>query len=167
MYKQLTSEQRYYIYTERQKGSTQKSIAKAIGVSESAVSREVKRNGGKNGSYNFMKAQADDALRRLKALIEPMVEHHARAMGVKPSVVYYKAMISRWGVCHVRDKAICFSAYLLLLPAWCVEHVVVHELCHLLEPSHNARFHALMDKYFPRWKEARRQTRQIQAKTEY
>ena len=111
------------------------------------------------------KAQRDDALRRLKALIEPMVEHHARAMGVKPSVVYYKAMISRWGVCHVRDKAICFSAYLLLLPAWCVEHVVVHELCHLLEPSHNARFHALMDKYFPRWKEARRQTRQIQAKT--
>ena len=36
------------------------------------------------------------------------------------------------------------------------EHVVVHELCHLLEPSHNARFHALMDKYFPRWREARR-----------
>ena len=56
-YKHLTSEQRYYIYTERQKGSTQKSIAKAIGVSESTVSRELKRNGGKNGGYNFLKAQ--------------------------------------------------------------------------------------------------------------
>ena len=67
-----------------------------------------------------------------------------------------KAMISRWGVCHVRDKSICFSAYLLLLPEWCVEHVVVHELCHLLEPSHNARFHALMDKFFPRWRETRK-----------
>ena len=42
-----------------------------------------------------------------------------------------------------------------------LEHVVVHELCHLLEPSHNARFHALMDKFFPRWKEARKETRQI------
>ena len=42
---------------ERQKGSTQKSIAEAIGVSESTVSRELKRNGGKNGSYNFLKAQ--------------------------------------------------------------------------------------------------------------
>jgi len=42
-----------------------------------------------------------------------------------------------------------------------VEHVVVHELCHLFEPSHNARFHALMDKYFPRWREARAETRRI------
>ena len=64
LYKQLTSEQRYYIYTERQKGSTQKSIAKAIGVSESTVSRELKRNGGKNGSYNFMKAQEKAMERR-------------------------------------------------------------------------------------------------------
>lgn len=104
------------------------------------------------------RAQADDALRRLRALIEPMVENHSREMGVRPSLVYYKAMISRWGVCHVRNKSICFSLYLLLLPEWCVEHVVVHELCHLLEPSHNARFHALMDKFFPRWKEARKAT---------
>ena len=107
------------------------------------------------------KEQADEALRRLKALIEPMVERHAKEMGVKPAVVYYKAMISRWGMCNVRTKTICFSAYLLLLPEWCVEHVVVHELCHLLEPSHNARFHALMDKFFSRWKEARKETRQI------
>ena len=107
------------------------------------------------------RAQADEALRRLKTLIEPMVERHSMEMGVRPSLVYYKAMISRWGVCNIRNRSICFSAYLLLLPQWCVEHVVVHELCHLLEPSHNARFHALMDKYFPRWKEARRETRQI------
>ena len=105
--------------------------------------------------------QADEALRRLKALIGPMVERHSREMGVQPSVVYYKAMISRWGVCNVRERSICFSAYLLLLPEWCAEHVVVHELCHLLEPSHSARFHALMDKYFPRWKEARKETRHI------
>lgn len=105
--------------------------------------------------------QTDDALRRLKAQIEPMVDLHSQKMGVKPTAVRYRAMISRWGVCNVRSKSICFSAYLLLLPEWCVEHVVVHELCHLLEPTHNARFHALMDHYFPRWKEARRTTRQI------
>jgi len=102
------------------------------------------------------KEQADDALQRLKVMIGPMVERHAKAMGVTPSFIRYKAMISRWGVCNVKEKSICFSIYLLLLPEWCVEHVVVHELCHLLEPSHNARFHSLMDKYFPRWKEARK-----------
>ena len=105
------------------------------------------------------KEQADDALQRLKALIEPMVQRNSKEMDVKPSVVSYKAMISRWGVCNVKDKSICFSVYLLLLPEWCVEHVVVHELCHLLEPSHNARFHTLMDKFFPRWKEARYHTK--------
>ena len=105
------------------------------------------------------KEQTDDALQRLKALIEPMVERYSKEMDVKPSIVSYKAMISRWGVCNVKDKSICFSVYLLLLPEWCVEHVVVHELCHLLEPSHNARFHTLMDKFFPRWKEARYHTK--------
>lgn len=107
------------------------------------------------------RAQADEALERLEALVGPMVERHAKEMGVKPSVVYYKPTISRWGQCDVRKRSICISAYVLLLPDWCVEHVVVHELCHLLEPSHNARFHALMDQYFPRWREARKETRRI------
>ena len=110
------------------------------------------------------KAEAAEALQRLKALVEPLVERYSGEMGVKPAGISYKAMISRWGVCNVKARTVCFSAYLLLLPEWCVEHVVVHELCHLLEPSHNARFHALMDRYFPRWKEARRETRQIMNK---
>lgn len=110
------------------------------------------------------KAEAAEALRRLRALVEPLVERYSGEMGVKPAGISYKAMISRWGVCNVKARTVCFSAYLLLLPEWCVEHVVVHELCHLLEPSHNARFHALMDRYFPRWKEARRETRQIMNK---
>ena len=107
------------------------------------------------------RTQADEALQRLRALIEPLVERHASAMHVSPSRIFYKPMISRWGVCNFREKSICFSAYLLLLPEWCAEHVVVHELCHLLEPSHNARFHALMDLFFPRWREARRETHRI------
>ena len=107
------------------------------------------------------RAQADEAQRRLKALVEPMVEKYSAIMGVTPSRIYYKPTISRWGQCNVKDRSICISAYVLLLPEWCVEHVVVHELCHLLEPSHNARFHALMDQYFPRWKEARKVTRQL------
>ena len=107
------------------------------------------------------RAQSDEALKRLKALVEPMIERHAKEMGVKPSIVYYKPTISRWGQCNVKDHSICISAYVLLLPEWCVEHVVVHELCHLLEPSHNTRFHALMDKYYPRRREARKETQRI------
>lgn len=105
--------------------------------------------------------QIDDAIERMNTLIAPIIDRYSKLMGVSPSGYYYKANISRWGQCNVNDRSICFSIYLLLLPDWCVEHVVVHELCHLLEPSHNARFHALMDHYFPRWCEARAETRRI------
>lgn len=107
------------------------------------------------------RAQREDAVRRLSAIVAPMVQRHAQEMGVKPGTIRYKPMISRWGMCNVKDGGLCFSIYLLLLPEWCIEHVVVHELCHLLEPSHNTRFHRLMDCYFPRWHEARRETQRI------
>jgi hypothetical protein len=107
------------------------------------------------------KAQKEEALNRVRALVAPMVERHARVMGVSPSAVSFKPMVSRWGMCRLRERSLCFSTYLLLLPDWCVEHVVVHELCHLLEPSHNARFHALMDRYYPQWREARKETRRV------
>ena len=94
-------------------------------------------------------------------LVEPMVRRYADKMEVYPLRVEYKIMTSKWGMCNVRKRTICFSIYLLQLPTWCVEHVVVHELCHLIEPNHSARFYALMDKYFPLWKEARKETRRI------
>ena len=107
------------------------------------------------------KPQKVEATEKVRALIEPLMKHYSEVIGVIPSSIRYKPMISRWGVCNVKERSICFSTYLLLLPNRCVEHVVVHELCHLLEPSHNARFHALMDKYYPRWREARKETRRI------
>ena len=106
------------------------------------------------------RAQKMEATERVRRLVEPMIERYARVMGVSPSSVSYKPMISRWGVCNVKVRSICYSTYRVLLPDWCVEHVVVHELCHLLEPSHNARFHALMDKYYPKWRAARKETLQ-------
>ena len=101
-------------------------------------------------------AQKREAKNRLQTLVVPMVEHHCEVMGLKRPEIRYRAMTSRWGTCKTREGIVCFSLYLLLVPEWCVEHVVVHELCHLLEPSHNARFHALMDRFFPQWREARK-----------
>lgn len=107
------------------------------------------------------KTQIFEATGRLRMLVEPMIERYSKIIDVHPSTVSYKPMISRWGICNVRERSICFSTYMLLLPEWCVEHVVVHELCHLLEPSHNAHFHGLMDKYYPRWRDARKEIRRI------
>ena len=130
---------------------------------EKTVERQTQRANFYNQLPLTTKKQKEEAQMRLRALVEPMVAHHAEEMGVSPTAISYKRMISRWGMCNVRDRSICFSLYLLLLPEWCVEHVVVHELCHLLEPSHNARFHALMDRFFPRWREARKAARRSAA----
>jgi len=101
------------------------------------------------------------AEQKLIDMVEPMVRRYSNEIGVYPTRIEYKIMTSKWGMCNVRKRTICFSIYLLLLPTWCIDHVVVHELCHLIEPSHSARFHALMDKYFPLWKEARKETRKV------
>ncbi len=102
--------------------------------------------------------QCNEASERLMRILKPLCTRYAKLMNVNPSGYVIKAMTSRWGRCNVKTREICFSVYLLLLPEWCIEHVVVHELAHLIEPNHGPRFHALMDQYFPRWREARKET---------
>lgn len=107
------------------------------------------------------KAQKIEANRRLSAIVEPMVMQHAAEMGVSPAAITYKPLKSKWGHCNLRTRTVCFSTYLLLLPDWCIEHVVVHELCHLLQAGHGPRFHALMDRFYPRWREANNETNRL------
>ena len=59
MYKQLTPEQRYTISVLLQNRTKQKEIAKVINVSPSTVSREIRRNSGVRGRYNWETAQAN------------------------------------------------------------------------------------------------------------
>ncbi|MBQ9533864.1 MAG: DUF45 domain-containing protein [Prevotella sp.] len=105
--------------------------------------------------------QRVQATQRLTPLIKQLVERYAQLMGVEPKHITFKPTISRWGCCYTRTATLCFSLYLLLLPEWCIEHVVVHELVHLLVPNHSPAFYALMDRYFPRWREARKTTQMI------
>lgn len=107
------------------------------------------------------RAQWNEARQRLDVIVRPLLQRHAKEMGVQPAIVYYRATISRWGSCHTARRALCFSLYLLLLPEWCIEHTVIHELAHLLVPNHSPRFYAVMDRHFPRWKEAREEVRRI------
>lgn len=73
-------------------------------------------------------------------------------IGVKPNAYTIKNLKSRWGSCHLVKKEISLNLKLIQKPETCLEYVLVHELVHLLEPSHNARFHALMSHYIAPWK---------------
>lgn len=63
-----------------------------------------------------------------------------------------KVMRTKWGTCNVNDSRIWLNLNLAKKPPSCLEYVVVHEMVHLLEKTHNARFIALMDKYYPNWR---------------
>ena len=73
-------------------------------------------------------------------------------LGVTVAGVHVRRMKTRWGTCHPRARTIRLNSELAKKPKECLEYVVVHEMVHLLEPSHNARFVKLMDQFLPSWR---------------
>lgn len=75
--------------------------------------------------------------------------------GPVPAAVSWTARQgSRWGSCTPSDGTIRVSDRLRGVPSWVLDYVLVHELAHLLEPSHDQRFWQLVDCY-PRAERAR------------
>ena len=83
-----------------------------------------------------------------------VVERVERRMGVHAAGWQVRTMRSRWGSCTPARATVRINARLAAYPPACLEFVVAHELTHLMEPSHNARFHMLLDTYCPANREA-------------
>lgn len=83
------------------------------------------------------------------AALRDMVHAYEIAMGVTVARVSVRSMKTRWGSCTPKTAAIRIARELAAYPIECLDMVVAHELVHLLEPSHNQRFHALLDTYCP------------------
>jgi predicted metal-dependent hydrolase len=77
-------------------------------------------------------------------------------MRVKSEGFTIRKMKTRWGSCNVRTHHLNFNLALARVPRECLEYVVVHELTHLLEASHNANFWNLMEYYLPGSKRLRK-----------
>ena len=93
----------------------------------------------------------------LKKKLENLIGKWEPVMNVKAQGFTIKKMKTRWGSCNVKSHHLNFNLALARVPEECVEYVVVHELTHLLEPSHNERFWKLMELYLPGSKELRKQ----------
>lgn len=74
-----------------------------------------------------------------------------RFLRLPSSSLAYRKMKSRWGSCG-RSGKITLNTQLMRYPLECVDAVIVHELCHLLEFNHSPRFYELMDIAYPDWK---------------
>lgn len=107
---------------------------------------------GKTTWENRKKALFEYYRQQLNIHMAPLVSKWEHLIGVEANEVRIKNMRTKWGTCNIRDKRIWLNLQLAKKSVKCVEYVVVHELIHLLEPRHNARFYAYMDKFLPDWK---------------
>ena len=105
-----------------------------------------------NCAHAASKAEIEQWRTTIQAQAPVFVSAWSQKMGVHVSELAYRNMKSSWGNCRPKTGRICLNIRLALYPVECLEYVVVHELCHLLEPSHNARFYALLSYYLPDWK---------------
>ncbi|MBC7963306.1 MAG: M48 family metallopeptidase [Steroidobacteraceae bacterium] len=92
---------------------------------------------------------------KLKEVVPALIAKWEPLMGVRVEKTFFQRMKTKWGSCNNRSRNIRLNTELAKKPLECLEYVVVHELVHLLEPSHNSRFIALMDQFMPSWRNHR------------
>lgn len=89
---------------------------------------------------------------QVRAALPALIAKWERIMGVTVNGYTVRKMKTRWGSCSSVSGKIQINTELARKPSECLEYILVHELAHLLEPSHNRRFIALMDQFIPKWR---------------
>jgi predicted metal-dependent hydrolase len=103
---------------------------------------------------------------QLKAAVPAVIAKWEPLMGVKVDRVFVQRMKTKWGSCSRTTAAIRLNTDLARKPKECLEYIIVHELAHLREPTHNTRFTTLMDQLLPDWRNRRDQLNQLPVRHE-
>jgi predicted metal-dependent hydrolase len=88
---------------------------------------------------------------QLRLEVAPLIDKWQKLMGVRVGHVFVQRMKTKWGSCNHRTGAIRLNTDLARKPRECLEYILVHEMVHLREPTHNERFVSLMDQFMPKW----------------
>lgn len=89
--------------------------------------------------------------RQLKQEAPPLVAKWEPLMKVKVEHFFVQRMKTKWGSCNHSAGTIRLNTELAKKPKECLEYIIVHEMAHLIEPTHNARFVGIMDLFLPQW----------------
>ncbi len=89
---------------------------------------------------------------QLKTQLPPLAAKWEPIIGVRAADWAVKLMKTKWGACNIEARRIWLNLELAKVAPHLLEYVVVHELTHLLERQHNARFKALLDQFLPTWR---------------
>lgn len=103
---------------------------------------------------------------QLKAAVPALIAKWEPMMGVKAARFFVQGMKTKWGSCNPASRSIRLNTDLAKKPLECLEYIVVHELAHLIESTHNARFTALMDLFMPKWRHVKNELNRLPVRHE-
>jgi predicted metal-dependent hydrolase len=104
--------------------------------------------------HDWRKSLLHDARPKLIQKWEPR-------LGVEVAGYFLQRMKTKWGSCNHRARNIRLNTELVKKPKDLLEYVVVHEMIHLIAPTHSEQFLALMSKHYPAWREARAELNEL------
>lgn len=97
----------------------------------------------------------------LHGVVPALIGKWERKLGVNVSGYFLQRMKTKWGSCNHRAGHIRLNTELVKKPRDLLEYVVVHEMVHLLEPTHSDRFVAILSEFYPGWREARAELNEL------
>jgi predicted metal-dependent hydrolase len=103
---------------------------------------------------------------QLKEAVPPLIATWQKHLGVRVERFHVQRMKTRWGSCNPAARSIRLSTELAKKPRECLEYIVVHEMIHLIEPTHGPRFLDLIERYCPRWGVLREQLNRLPVRHE-
>lgn len=92
----------------------------------------------------------------LSRVLIGVIERCEHKSGISANEYKIKNMRTKWGTCNTEKKRIWINLQLVKKPIECVEYVLTHELVHLVERNHTNRFKALVEEYYPTWKDTKK-----------
>ena len=98
---------------------------------------------------------------QLHAVVPVLIRKWECKLKVKVAGYYLQRMKTKWGSCNHQAGNIRLNTELVKKPKDLLEYVVVHEMVHLLEPTHNDRFISILGEHFPTWREARAELNEL------
>ena len=102
----------------------------------------------------------------LHAAIPEAIRKWEPKLRVKVAGYFLQRMKTKWGSCNHRARHIRINTELVKKPKDLLEYVIVHEMVHLLAPTHSDRFLTLMTKHYPSWREARAELNELPLSSE-
>jgi predicted metal-dependent hydrolase len=97
----------------------------------------------------------------LHTVVPELIHKWEPKLGVKVASFFLQRMKTKWGGCNHKARNIRLNTELVKKPKDLLEYVIVHEMVHLIEPTHTERFFALMSKHYPSWREAREELNEL------